>query len=142
MMPDDDTKTDTLYAAYGRDTGKRFEVREVDPLTMAGLVLRLVSALRVPSYDALLEVFAARKGAEDAEAMDGEAIDAIMQVLQGSDPVAVHALISESLGYVRIAPDPQHPEAWRALMPTDIRELRTLGNVLMAFVKLNFEFGG
>jgi hypothetical protein len=135
----DATKTTTFFAAHGRDAGKHFELREADPLAMAGYVLRLVSALRIPSYETLLAVFA--RNDDDNGAPGGEAIDAILRILQGADPVAVHALCTEALHYVRIAPDPQHPEAWRTLMPTDIRELRTLGDVLVAFVKLNFDTG-
>ena len=134
----DDTRTSMLIAVHGRDAGKRFEVGEVDPLTMAGYVLRLASALRVPSFDTLQALFSK----DDDGKPDGEAIDSILRILQGADPVAVHALITESLVYVRIAPDPQHPEAWRSLMlPQDIRELRTLGDVLLAFIKLNFDTG-
>jgi len=136
-MITDDTKLDTLTAVHGRDAGKRFEVREVDPLTMAGYVLRLVSALRVPNFETILALFAKD---EDGKP-EGEAIDAVLRILQGADPLAVHALVTESLAYVRIAPDPQHPEAWRNLLGTDIRELRTLGDVLVAFIKLNFDTG-
>lgn len=130
----DDIKTTTFYATHDRDAGKHFEVREVDPLTMSGYVLRLVSALRVPNFETIQALF--QKG--DVEGASEESIDAVLRILQGADPVAVHALVTESLAYVRIAPDPQHPEAWRALMPTDIRELRTLGDVLATFVKLHF----
>ena len=132
----DDTKTTTLYAIHGRDDGKRFEIAEVDPLALSGYVLRLLAALKVASYEALLSVLSA-KGENDGLA----SIDAILQVLQGANPEAVHALVTESLRYVRIAPDPQHPEAWRALLPHDIREIRTLGDILLAFVKLNFDLG-
>lgn len=130
----DDIKTTTFYATHDRDAGKHFEVREVDPLTMSGYVLRLVSALRVPNFETIQALF--QKG--DAEGASEESIDAVLRILQGADPVAVHALVTESLAYVRIAPDPQHPEAWRPLMSTDIRELRTLGDVLATFVKLHF----
>lgn len=133
----DDIKTTTLYATADRDAGKRFEIREVDPLSLAGYVLRLLSALKVASYEALLAALLPQEGDESTQA-----IDAVMQVLQGADPAAVHALITEALRYVRIAPDPQHPEAWRPLMDSDIREIRTLGDILLAFVKLNFNVGG
>jgi hypothetical protein len=130
----DDTRTTTFFASHSRDNGKRFEVAEVDPVTLSGYMLRLLAALKVPNYESLLAIFAARD--------DGaHAIDAILQVLQGADPNAVHALITEVLRYVRIAPDPQHPEAWRPLQHDDIRELRTLGDVLYEFVKLNFDIG-
>lgn len=132
----DDTKTTTFFASYGRDAGKRFEVAEVDPLALSGYVLRLLSALRVKSYEALIAALVSKSDGDGAQA-----IDAVLQVLQGADPDAVHKLITEALRYVRIAPDPQHPEAWRALLSDDIREIRTLGDVLMAFVKLNFDIG-
>jgi hypothetical protein len=131
----DDTKTTTLYGTHARDQGKRFEVSEVDPLALSGYVLRLLSALKVASYEALLSALSSR------DDNDTHAIDAVLQILQGADPAAVHALVTEALRYVRIAPDPQHPEAWRGLLPTDIREIRTLGDILLAFVKLNFDIG-
>jgi hypothetical protein len=134
-----DIKTTTLYGLHGRDNGKRFEVAEVDPLALAGYVLRLLSALKVASYEALI---AALTPPAQGEAIGTEAIDAVLQVLQGADPLAVHALVTEALRYVRIAPDPQHPEVWRTLMNDDIREIRTLGDILLAFVKLNFDIGG
>jgi hypothetical protein len=127
----DDSRTIELTAIHGRDCGKRFEVREIDPLTLSGYVLRLVSALRVASYEALLEQFTALDKARPP-------IDVIMRVLQGSDPRAVHELLSELLDFVRIAPDPQHPGAFRDLNATDIREIRTLGDVMSAVVKLHF----
>lgn len=139
-MTDNDTKVTTFFASYGRDSGKHFEVSEVDPLTLSGYVLRLLSALKVASYEALLAILLPKKNEEGSEE-NMEAIDAILHVLQGADPVAVHALVTESLRYVRIAPDPQHPEAWRALLSNDIREIRTLGDILLAFVKLNFDPG-
>jgi hypothetical protein len=132
----DDTKVTAFFASYGRDTSKRFEVSEVDPLALSGYVLRLLSALKVASYEALLSALMTKGDGDNFES-----IDAILQVLQGADPAAVHALVTEALRYVRIAPDPQHPEAWRALLPTDIREIRTLGDILLAFVKLNFDMG-
>lgn len=134
----DDTKNTTFFGVHGRDANKRFEISEVDPLSLSGYVLRLLSALKVVSYEALITALTPKKD-DDGSSM--EAIDAILQVLQGADPVAVHALVTETLRYVRIAPDPQHPEAWRPLLSTDIREIRTLGDILLAFVKLNFDPG-
>ena len=134
-----DTRSATLTAVHGRDAGKLYEVREVDPLTMSGYMLRLASALRVPSFDVILGLLAPSEG-EDGPNV--EAIDALLRILQGADPQAVHALITEALQYVRVAPDPQHPGAFRALMlPADIRELRTLGEVLRAFVPLHTDTG-
>jgi hypothetical protein len=132
----EDVKLTTFFASYGRDTSKRLEVSEVDPLALSGYVLRLLSALKVASYEALITALASKGDGDNFES-----IDAILQVLQGADPDAVHKLVTEALRYVRIAPDPQHPEAWRALLPNDIREIRTLGDILLAFVKLNFDIG-
>lgn len=128
----DDALTSTIYVSNGRDAGKQFTILEIDPMTKAGYALRFNSALRVDSYQALIDQW--REGSERGEAN----IDAIMKTLQGSDPVAIHKLVSELLDYVLISPDPQHPGVNRRLMPNDIREMRTLGDVLLALVKLNF----
>lgn len=131
----DDVKTLSIIGAHGRDMHKTFIVEEAPPLELAGLVLRLVSALRVESYEKLVGEFAPRA--------DGKpSIDAVMSLLRGADPQAVHALISDVLGYVSIAPDPKHPGAVRAMMTTDIQEIRTLGDVLAGFAKLHFAIGG
>lgn len=132
----DDTKTIDVLSMHGRDAGKTFHVREIDPVTFSGYVLRLVAALRVESYQGLIAEFQAYAGGAD----DSAPIDAIMRVLQGADPGAVHALISDLLTYVTVAPDPQHPGVSRPL-DNDIRELKTLGEVLMAAIKLNFGSG-
>lgn len=129
MSLPDDALTSTFIAATGRDVGKQFTVLEIDPMTKAGYVLRFNSALRVESFQDLFDVWT-----DDAH----PPIDLIMKTLQGSDATAVHALLNELLGYVRISPDPQHPGVNRALMPNDIREMRTLGDVLLALLKLNF----
>ena len=132
----DDARTLAVPGVHGRDAGKTFHCVEIDPLMLSGFVLRLVSALRVDSYEALIETLTAKtKGA------DGVPIDAIMKLLQGADPRAVHALISELLDYVLITPDPKHPGVKRALLENEIREIRTLGAVLMGVAKLNFQFG-
>ncbi|WWQ12952.1 tail assembly chaperone [Ralstonia phage PQ43W] len=125
----DDAKTATVAGAHGRDIGKTFTILEVGPLDMSGFVLRLVAALRVESYTGLLEQLNSVK--------DGAPLDAIMQVLRGSDPQAVHALVREALDYVHITPDPKHPGVLRPLLANDVRELKTLGEILMAFAKLN-----
>lgn len=132
----DDARTLAVPGVHGRDAGKTFHCVEIDPLTLSGFVLRLVSALRVDSYEALIETLTAKtKGA------DGVPIDAIMKLLQGADPRAVHGLIGELLDYVLITPDPKHPGVKRALLENEIREIRTLGAVLMGVAKLNFQFG-
>lgn len=132
MNPLDDALTSTIIAATGRDAGKQFTALEIDPMTKAGYALRFNSALRIDSYQALIDLW--RESADEGSAP----IDAIMKTLQGSDAMAVHALLNELLDYVRISPDPQHPGVNRKLMPTDIREMKTLGEVLLALVKLNF----
>ena len=131
----EDARTHTVHGVHGRDAGKTFHCIEIDPLTLSGYVLRLVSALRVESYEALLDQLQSAKGAS------GVPIDAIMKLLQGADPRAVHALIAELLDYVLITPDPKHPGVKRALLENEIREIRTLGEVLMGIAKLNFQFG-
>lgn len=125
-----DAKTTSLTGLHDRDLQKTFIVHEVPPLELAGLVLRLVSALRVESYAALVESFKATE--------DGERIDAVMGLLRGSDPIAVHALLTDALSHVTICPDPKHPAAERKLMVTDIQEIRTLGEILVAFARMHF----
>jgi hypothetical protein len=130
MTPLDEIKTTTAYGTKGRDAGKAFRITEIDVLSKTSFVLRLVAALRVESYEDLLaKVQAAPAGAPQ--------IDVIMQILQGSQPQAVHALVTDALQSVQIAPDPKHPEAFRPLTQTDIRELSTLGALLAAFAMLN-----
>jgi hypothetical protein len=131
----DDARTHLVQGVHGRDAGKAFHCIEIDPLTLSGYVLRLVSALGVDSYEALLEQLQSAKG------RDGVPIDAIMKLLQGADPRAVHSLIAELLDYVLITPDPKHPGVKRPLLENEIREIRTLGDVLMGVAKLNFQFG-
>lgn len=128
----DDALTSTIVAATGRDAGKQFTMLEIDPMTKAGYALRFNAALRVDSYQGLIDDW--RASAE----RDEQPIDLVLKTLQGADPQAVHTLVSELLDYVRISPDPQHPGVNRKLLPTDIREMRTLGDVLLALVKLNF----
>lgn len=122
-----------IDGATTRDYGKRFRIAEVDPLTFSGFVLRLVAALKVESYESLLGDL---KGAVTEDA--APPIDLVMRVLAGCDPIAVHALITEALEHVQVAVDPRHPEAFRPMLKTDIRDLPTLGAVLVGFVKLNF----
>lgn len=134
----DDTKMTQVMGTIGRDAGKTFFVVEIDPVTFSGFVLRLVAALRVESYEELLE--------ELRPAADGKPtappLDAIMRILQGCDPKAVHGLIHEVLDYVLITPDPRHPGVKRVLMANEIREIKTLGEILKAAVALNFGMGG
>lgn len=132
---DNDARTLAIQGSHGRDLGKVFHLCEIDPLTLSGYVLRLVAALRVKSYDSLLETVSGEPGAPPS-------IDIVMQILQGADPAAIHSLITELLDYVKITPDPKHPGAQRALISNDIREIRTLGDILMGVARLNFQFGG
>lgn len=126
-----DIKEISIHARAGRDLGKTFIIQEVDPLTMSGFVLRLVSALRVENFSELLN--------QIGDAADGASINAIMNILRGADPAAVHALITEIVNnFVTIAPDPKHPSAIRRLTTSDIQEMATLGEVLMTFAKLHF----
>lgn len=129
----EDSRSSIIEGATARDYGKRFKIEEVDPLTFSGYVLRLIAALKVGSYEELLGSLG------DAVKADAKPpIDLVMQVLAGCDPKAVHSLVTESLEYVQVAADPRHPEAFRPLMKTDIRDLATLGSILIGFVKLNF----
>lgn len=129
----EDTKEVSVSGQHGRDVGKTFHVLEVPPRALAGYVLRLVAALNVESYEWLVDQVRGTDGAVS--------IDVVMSVLQGCDPQAVHGLMNELLdGFVRISPDPQHPGARRTLLPDDIREMRTLGDVLMAFGRMHFDF--
>jgi hypothetical protein len=131
----EDVRTRTVHGVHGRDAGKAFHCVEIDPLTLSGYMLRLVAALRVESYESLLEQLQSTAGKSDVP------LDAIMRLLQGADPRAVHALIGELLDYVLITPDPKHPGVKRALLANEIREIRTLGDVLMGVAKLNFQLG-
>lgn len=138
----DDARTLDVLGTHGRDAGKVFHLLEIDPLTVSGFMLRLVAALRVADYESLIARFAPFMTAQAKGDAGAQApIDAIMQLLQGADPKAVHELMSELLDYVRVSPDPAHPAVRRALQRDDIRELPTLGAILMGLVKLNFTFG-
>lgn len=135
----DDALTSTIVAATGRDAGKQFTLLEIDPMTKAGYILRFNAALRVESFQSLLDHWRdLTERDENDHELDGDTIDFVMKTLQGADPQAVHVLLSELLDYVLVSPDPQHPGVNRKFMRTDIREMRTLGDVLLALVKLNF----
>jgi len=134
----------TLTAVAGRDAGKRFRFPELDPLFLAGLALRLVSALKIASFDVLRQLAAPADPDAPAGEPDEDKLDALLSILRGCDPVAVHTLVTEILGYVEIAPDPKHPEAWRPVMVNggDIQELKTLGAVVMTFANARLSIGG
>jgi len=134
MTQPDDARTLTVYGQHGRDAGKQYTILEIDPLTAAGYALRLNSAMRIESYETLIAEWKA------ASEEGGSPIDLILGALRGADAKAVHTLIEELLDYVRVSPDPRHPGVNRALLAdrTDIRELKTLGEVLAGVLKLNF----
>lgn len=136
--------TDVILNAHiGRDNGKRFRFVEIEPLALAGYALRLISALHIPDFSALMDLCAPADPDAPADQPDEDKLDALLKILSGCDPVAVHALITESLSYVEIAPDPKHPEAWRPVMVSgDIQELRTLGAVVMTFASARLSIGG
>lgn len=128
----DDIRTASVFGQHGRDAGKTFTILEIDPLTLAGYSLRFNSALRIESYTDLIDQW------KEGDASGEPPIDAILRTLQGADPKAIHALMTELLDYVRVSPDPQHPGVNRPLMKDDIREMKTLGEILSALIKLNF----
>lgn len=123
-----------VEARAPRDAGKRFRVGEIAPLVLSGYMLRLVAALKGADYESLVhELREARADTENPDA----ALNVVLRTLSGCDPTAVHALITDLLSHVEVAADPRHPEGFRPLLPTDIRELKTLGDVLIALVVLN-----
>ncbi len=126
--------TPDLIDVYGvgRDSGKTYRLPRIDALTAAGYVLRLVSALRVDSYEGLLAEIQTSVEAKEAP------IDTIMHVLQGSDPQAIHALIKDVLGHVLISPDPKFPNVNRAMQGNEIEEIKTLGLILMTLSQIHF----
>jgi hypothetical protein len=110
----------------GKDVGKTFFVPNINPMTFAGYMLRFVAALRVESYEGLMADILARVQASEAP------IDTIMHVLQGCDPLAIHALLKDLVAHVTVNPDPKYPTALRPVNDTDISELKTLGAILAA----------
>lgn len=137
MQQDDDSRITDMQATAGRDAGKTFRINEVPPLEMATFVLRLLSALRLAQVAELEALLQPRAADEDS---GNEMIATIVRVLTGCDPVAVRALMIDVLSHVQIAPDAQHPTAFRRLNDSDIREMATLGAILRAFVQ-NHMFG-
>lgn len=135
----DDSLAVTVQGTIGRDAGKSFRINEVPPVEMAGYVLRLLAALRLSDQNDLLALLRPQppEGQSAAEAD----LTAVLRLLTGCDPRAVHALITDALAHVQIAPDPKHPTAFRALMPTDVREMATLGQILGAFARTNITAG-
>lgn len=132
MNDQSEQKTTVVQGLTGRDANKRYRVTEMLKLTAASMALRLVAALHVESYEDLIVKL------QGAPGQDGAPIEDILQLLQGCNPVQLEALMREALNGMEVAPDPQHPEAFRPMAAADISELRTLGSLLTAFVKLNF----
>lgn len=119
--------TITLAGEHGRDNGKNFQIREVPPVEMATFILRLLGAIRLEGVDDLRALM--------TPAEDVDEIDTVLRLLAGCDATATRALILDVLKYVMVAPDPQHPGMFRALRDDDIKELRTLGDIIGAFVR-------
>lgn len=134
MNMNENTLSAVVEARAPRDAGKRFRVGEIAPLVLSGYMLRLVAALNGADYESLVHEL--REARADTENPD-VALNVVLRTLSGSDPTAVHALITDLLTHVEVAADPRHPEGFRPLLPTDIRELKTLGDVLIALVVLN-----
>lgn len=132
-MSDDQSNSTTITGNHGRDAGKTFQINEVPPVEMATFVLRLLGAIRLGGVDELRALMNPVEGTDE--------IDSVLRLLAGCDPAAVKSLINDALGYTRIAPDPQHPGMFRALRDDDIKELKTLGQVLGAFVRTNVQPG-
>lgn len=129
----------TVHGA-GRDAGKTFLVGEMPPIEMAGFMLRLASALRVPSYEDLFGKLADLRSlasSADAAKNGGAALDVVMKLVQGCDAAALQLLIRDILECVQVSPDPKHPAAVRALIDGDFREKKTLWDILAAFAQLN-----
>lgn len=119
--------TVTLAGQHGRDNGKNFQIREVPPVEMATFILRLLGAIRLEGVDELRALMTPTEGVDE--------IDTVLRLLAGCDATATRALILDVLKYVMVAPDPQHPGMFRALRDDDIKELRTLGDIIGAFVR-------
>jgi len=125
-----DSREIIYQGAHGRDAGKAFKVEEISPVQTAAYVLRILAALRLSDQADLLELF--QPAANNDEAKEG-----ILRVLTGCDPERMHGLITDALTHVQVAPDPQHPGLFRPVQVADIREMRTLGDLLGTFARVN-----
>lgn len=123
----------TITGQAGRDAGKTFKIGEVPPVEMTTFILRLLGAIRLDGVDELRALMNPAEGSNE--------IDTVLRLLAGCDAMATRQLIIDALGYVTIAPDPQHPGMFRALRDDDIKELKTLGEVIGAFVRTNITSG-
>jgi hypothetical protein len=122
----------TLTAHHGRDAGMTFKIAEVPPVEMTTFILRLLGAVRLDGVDELRALM------DPAEGVDQ--IDVVLRLLAGCDAMAVRQLLLDMLNYVQVAPDPKHPGVFRKLND-DIRELKTLGEIVGAFVRTNVMSG-
>lgn len=127
------TAATTLTGEYGRDAGKTFQIREVPPVEMATFILRLLGAIRLSGVDELRALMNPTEGADE--------IETVLRLLAGCDALATRQLILDALTYVDVAVDPQHPGMFRSLQADGIQELRTLGQVIAAFARVNVSTG-
>lgn len=132
MITETDFST-ILTASAARDSGKRFGILEVPPVEMATFILRLLGAIRLNGVGELQTLMNPPEGVDE--------VDAVLRVLAGCDAMATRELMIDALKYVHIAPDVQHPGMWRALRDDDIKELKTLGDILGGFVRANVTSG-
>lgn len=119
----------TLAGQHGRDAGKNFKINEVPPVEMTTFILRLLGAIRLDGVDELRALMNPTGGVDE--------LDTVLRLLAGCDALATRQLILDALKYVTVAPDPQHPGMFRALRDDDIKELKTLGQIIGAFVRTN-----
>lgn len=125
-------KSVTLTAQHGRDAGMTFKIAEVPPVEMTTFILRLLGAVRLDGVDELRALMDPTEGVDQ--------IDVVLRLLAGCDAMAVRQLLLDMLNYVQVAPDPKHPGVFRKLND-DIRELKTLGEIVGAFVRTNVMSG-
>lgn len=120
----------TITGQHGRDNGKGFKIHEVPPVEMVTFILRLLGAVRMEGVDELRALMDPPEGEDQ--------IDIVLRLLAGCDALAVRQLILDMLGYVEVAADPQHPGMFRKLRDQgDVEELKTLGEIVGAFVRSN-----
>ncbi len=119
----------TITGQYGRDAGKTYKISEVPPVEMTTFILRLLGAIRLDGVEELRALINPAEGADE--------IDTVLRLLAGCDAMATRQLILDALQYVEVAVDPQHPGMFRQLRDDGIKELKTLGQVIGAFVRTN-----
>lgn len=121
-------------ATANRDNGKQFRIPEIPPTETVTFVLRLLAAIQLSGVDELTDIMNGNRS--DSEATNAERIAAIMRLLSGCDPTKVRALITDALAYMTVAADPNN-RMFRALREDDIKEMKTLGELLNKFVRIN-----